>query len=414
MVRVETLRKLDPVSWTTLFNQQPDSRNIVVTGINREPVNDDKVLTRYIVSLKDHTDPITLIGKKTHADEARFYYESRRRLGFLLPRPWFIHVSGDNSWILMDEVYKDRPANKWTRDVVEEIIGNLARFHATYWDQARYLQQRGFVMKLGRTPDTGLRAQQPGISLENAPDSGHNNRAKSTEEESIDQGIISRHALDYSGNLAPFLIKAAQGLQILREASGWPGVINERHLDATADLLDDPVPMLHPLRQLPLTMLHGNPSPQHWHLSLFDECRLTGWGSVSIGPGVYDLLSFLEQFDLLENESGGWFDQGQWPLTEETLVDSYILAMKAKLGPRFNASDHRHAIPASRCLRLVTTWLPRFADWFHGGRYDLDTWQKINSLTDEQLIQAGFVQVVSLREHLSRSFIRFLEAYRSL
>jgi hypothetical protein len=414
MIRVEPLRKLDPVSWTSLFKQQHASRDTVVTGINREPVNDSRVLTRYIVSLKDHTDPITLIAKKTRAKEARFYYESSRRLSFLLPKTWFIHVSGNDSWILMDEVYKDRPANKWTGADVEEIIENLASFHATYWDRAHYLQQSGFLLHLGRTPNTSLWQQQPSIPSEKALDSTHNDKAKSTEEESIEQGIISRHALHYSGNLAPTLMKAAKGLEILRRARGWPGVINERHMEAMADLLDDPVPMLHPLRQLPLTMLHGNPSPEHWHLSLFDECRLTGWSSVSIGPGIYDLLSFLEQFDLLEDKSGGWCDRGPWPLTEETLVDSYILAMKAKLGPRYNASDHRLAIPASRCLHLVTTWLPRFTDWFHQGRYDLDTWQKLNYLTDEQLVQAGFVQVVSVREYLSRSFNRFLEAYRSL
>jgi hypothetical protein len=414
MIRVQSLQKLNPFSWTSLFNQQHDSHDIVVTRVDQVPVSDYKGLIRYIVSIKDHTDPITLIAKKTHANEACFYYESSRHLSFLLPKSWFIHVSGNDSWILMEEVYKDRPASKWTSGDVEKIIENLASFHSIYWDRARYLQQLGLYLHLGRTPDKGPWTQQSGIQSVKTLDSKLNDGANIAEEKSIDQGIISQHALQYSGNLAPILLKAAKGLKILREARGWPGVINDRHLEAMADLLDDPVPMLHPLRQLPLTALHGNPSPHHWHLSIFDECRLTGWGSVSIGPAIYDLLSFLEQFDLLEDESGGWCDRGPWPLTEETMVDSYLLAMKAKLGPRFNASDHRLAIPASRCLRLITTWLPRFTDWFHQGRYNFNTWQKLNYLTDEQLIQAGFVQVVSIREYLSRSLTRFLEAYRSL
>ena len=75
-------------------------------------------------------------------------------------------------------------------------------------------------MKLGRTPDIGLWAQQPGFASEKALASEYHDRAKSIAEEYIDQGILSRHALHYSGDLAPLFIKAAKGLQILRGARG--------------------------------------------------------------------------------------------------------------------------------------------------------------------------------------------------
>src|SRR5690606_41890300 len=69
--------------------------------------------------------------------------------------------------------------------------------------------------------------------------------------------VLSRHAVRNAGRLAPHFLRAANGLVVIRDLGGWPGVLGESHLAAAADLLDDPVPMLAPLLDLPVTLLHG-------------------------------------------------------------------------------------------------------------------------------------------------------------
>lgn len=72
----------------------------------------------------------------------------------------------------------------------------------------------------------------------------------------FEQGVaLSRHAIHSAGRLAPLFLRAANGLVVMRALDGWPGVMGESHLSAVADLLDDPVPMLAPLLDLPLTLL---------------------------------------------------------------------------------------------------------------------------------------------------------------
>ena len=68
-------------------------------------------------------------------------------------------------------------------------------------------------------------------------------------------GRLSRHAIHSAGRLALFRARA-NGLVVMRDLGGWPGVLGESHLAAAADLLDDPCPCW-PLLDLPPTLLHG-------------------------------------------------------------------------------------------------------------------------------------------------------------
>jgi hypothetical protein len=218
-----------------------------------------------------------------------------------------------------------------------------------------------------------------------------------------------------AGRLAPVLLRAANGLAVIRSLGGWPGILGESHLAAAADLLDDPVPMLSRLAELPLTLLHGDPHNYQWHLTLFDDHRLLDWHKVMAGPGIYDLVSFVEQLDLIYMIEGQTpvYTRQELPASQETIIDTYILALKEKLGSQFDARTARQAIPAARCLYVLTHWFPHFADWFSQmpNKY---VWQRVNRMNDNELMGTMYQPIVGFRPYLAAVFQRFLQAYRTL
>jgi hypothetical protein len=227
--------------------------------------------------------------------------------------------------------------------------------------------------------------------------------------------ILSEHALSQAGQLAPLFLQAANGLVVMRDLGGWPGILGESHLTAVADLLDDPVPLLEPLRQLPFTLLHGDPNNHHWRVTVFDDQKLTGWQKAAVGPGICDLVSFIEQFSLLEvaESAAALKTRTVWPVNEETIIDGYMLALSHRLGSRANTRALRQAIPAARCLYVLTNWFPHFATWFEEmpNKY---TWQKVNRMADRDFVDTPLQGFLQLRPYLSSVFERFLLAYRSL
>src|SRR5690606_5308795 len=80
---------------------------------------------------------------------------------------------------------------------------------------------------------------------------------------------LSDHAIWNLASMAPQFLHAAAAVSFLQKRGGWPGVLEMEHLDAAAELLDDPMPMLYTLRDQPLTLQHGAPLNHHWHVTLF-------------------------------------------------------------------------------------------------------------------------------------------------
>jgi hypothetical protein len=112
------------------------------------------------------------------------------------------------------------------------------------------------------------------------------------------------------------------------------------------------------------------------------------------------------------NSAGGAILQTE--TAEETMVDSYILAMRGELGTRFDARSARLAIPAARCLLAITDWLPRLGGWLEEMSFDKEVWQTMSELSDEALQEAGMAELIGWRRSLSLIFDRFLRAYRLL
>lgn len=402
---VAQLQKRDPVAWTALLRNQSEAEDVIVTAVSAEPLRKPagngchQHVNRYLVALARHSDPITFIGKRTGPIETYFYQYIAPLIPGLAPRCWFTHLAADEGWVILDDVPNHRPPERWAPEDIEAVIDDMTSLHATFWRQQQQLQSGGLPHFIDEKQYSWrqLRREQA-VYFEEGP-----------------AAAISEHSIKSAGRLAPLLLQAANGLVVIRSLGGWPGILGESHLAAAADLLDDPVPLLEPLRNLPLTLIHGNPHTYHWHLTLFGERRLLDWQKVMIGPGIYDLIYFLEQFELLYKSSAAWHVdvRQERPATEETIVDSYMLAMSRKLGSQFNARAARQAIPAARCLYVLTNWFPYFAGWFSEmpNKY---TWQKINRMNDEQLAGTNFQSIVHFRPYLASVFRRFLRAYRTL
>jgi hypothetical protein len=391
MFTVEELQRLDPGAWTYLLAEVLQTPGLVVTDVASEPCSPDRNVLRYVVTLYGHSDPVCFIGKRTEAVEARFYHEVAPILPALTARCWHKQINGSHSWLLLEEIHADYAQEQWTVKDVESIIGQMATLHSATWQQAPVWAEKGYFPSfIGSQNNTYCRDKQQ-------------------------LPLLSAHALRHSGRLAPLLQQAATGLEQLRAVGGWPGVLGEQQMMAAADLIDDPLPMTLPLQQLAPSLIHGDMAPGHWRLSLFNEKRLLDWRYCAVGAGVHDLITFIEQFGLIQDENGRWLLRQQWPANEETMVDSYLLHMSSALGPSFSARAVRQAIPAARCLYVVTTWLPRFAAWLSESAGEADPVTRIRPHGQRpHLAEAGPAQMVGLQSYLAGVFRRFLGAYKLL
>ncbi len=420
-VDVFQLQRRDPAAWTALLSREPETADVIVTAVTAEPLWETSLIApgratagparrvrRYLLTLAGCSDPISFIAKQTNAAEALLYqsYGDPPATGMAGCR--YAHVDGDHSWVILEDVPDDFPPPAWRPAQVDALMVTLGRVHAAHWGAepspcqsiAHFLHrpEGPFAWEELRRDHTTLFEDGPGA-------------------------VLSRHAVRAAGRLAPQLLRAANGLVVMRDLGGWPGVLGESHLAAAADLLDDPVPLLSALDDLPTTLLHGAPHPDHWRLTLFDEQYLIDWSAARLGPGVLDLIAFIERYPLLyDRRPEAPAEEPPVPrlrlremscLFEETVVDTYLLTLSAELGSRFSARAMRAALPAARCLHVLTTWFPFFADLAGDmpGKY---VWQKINRLSESEVGYYHDGPMAGMRPYLAGVFERFLYAYRSL
>lgn len=416
MVKIDELKRQRPSAWSRLLSQNPATRGTVVTGVKKEPQLLMPNGERYLLQLAGYEEAAILVGKNTNATEAIFFADLSPHLSSMTPYCWISHVAGDHSWVVLDEVYNDWPMNKWTAVDVESIIDQLILLHSEFWERESHLTEFGLETSLSDNFPSShtsfgveeeqafeMKALQPGsqdLRIDEAQRAAH--------------PFISEHALNTAGELAPIFQEAASGLQAIQRVGGWPGVLEQEHIVALSDLLDDPVPVLYPLRQAPSTLLHGNPAPKKWFISLFGETILVDWEDIRIGPGIYDLVSFIEQFNIIETPDGAWRQRENWLISEETIVDTYLLGMGHSLGNRFDARAVRESIPAARCFYTIVNWLPRFNKWLDLDYVNREVWADYTKMSDQELNELGLGQMASLRPHLASLFQRLLKAYHSL
>lgn len=397
----------DPATWTAVLRRRlgEEAMRVRVTAVTSQPVLSNKDepysphLLRYTLTLEGHSDPISCIAKRTTPAEALFYRDLAPELE-LAPPCWYYTLDEQECWLILDDVPDDIPPARWSTEDALALIQQLARLHAAFWDKSTLAIHHSWLAHyVGEKRPYTL----PQLREQHAPYFSAGPAA-----------TISEHALQHAGRLAPRFLQAANGLAVMRSLGGWPGILSESHLAAAADLLDDPVPMLERLNELPITLLHGNMQNAHWRTSLFGDHHLLDWQEICLGPSALDLVSFLEQFDILYQPDLPWHVQRRQesPATEETLIDTYMMSMRIRL-KQFDARKFRQAIPAARCLHTLITWFPHFANWF-SEMPNAYTWQKVNRLANQELVGTRFEVIIGYRAHLQGVFGRFLQAYRAI
>lgn len=391
-MNIRQLQNLDPAGWTELLALDEATRGAVVTSVDAERMEEGRHLIRYWLTLAGHEEPVTFVGKKTTAAEALFYSTLAPELPRLAGHGRFTDVLGAGGWVIMDDVPQDRPVLRWSPDSQESAVRGLAHLHATFWDQESFLQRYSWLPHY-RTSDASVASLRYELKVAT---------------------LVSDHAVRSAGRFATPLLRAGTGLRALERLDEWPQVFDERHRQAIADLLDDPLPMLQPLRELPPTLLHGNVLPHHWHLTLFGGVHLFDWQSLYVGPAPLDLVQYLESIDYMRARNSLWPSRRDQQLFDETSIDSYLLAMSQELDQRFSARDVRQAIGAARCLYLLTRWLPFMADWEEKLHQNGPPWSKLREMDEEALRSAGRGQMAETRAYLQQVFNRLLLAYRTL
>ncbi len=387
-VHAHSLRRLEVDSWTAVLAQEEELEHVAVREVVAEAIPGQRH-TRFLVTVAGQPDVVPLWATETTAVEAAFYREIGPRIPRLLPRCWWQQESEAGGWLLLDEAPSYRPSQHWTADDVEKVIAMLASLHATFWQQQEQLDGYAWL-------------PQPWQPQRAAPAPGYLEAWRFWDKMTGGGRALSYQAVRNAGGMAPALIRAAAGLEVLRRLRGWPGVIERQHLEALTALLDDPLPMLHPLRQQPATLVHGNPAPRHWRLALWGERRLTDWRTVAGGPGIWDLVRFVE--------AAAPYD---WPVDAQTMIDSYLLRLHVGL-PGFDSRAARQALPAALCLYVITAWLPRFAEWFQPFVHSPRTWASLLAAGPEELIARDCAHLAAHRPYLTGLFTRFWRASNML
>jgi hypothetical protein len=391
MVSVQELQNLDPGAWQKLL-REPGSRTLMpIVHVGVEECGCCPNLVRYLLELAGGADTLPLVGKWTTAREARFYRDLAAALPDLTPRCWLAHVNREQSWLILNDVSGHFTPGFWTAADLERMAQGLAAAHIAFWGNKPVLAWLPHLLRSSSKQAQAIQelaARFYGAAYFPGPY----------------QAALSEHGLRRSGLLAPALMQAGWAVELLRSLGGWPDVATERDLTAVADLLDDPVPMMQPLIDLPICLLHGNPAPRHWQLNLLDGVYLIDWQTAAAGPAVYDLAVFIEQLHMTPVLDGRF--------CEETLVDGYMLQMSGRLRRRFPARQIRQALPAARALSILTVELPKLVPTLR--RLMRQPQLSANGLTDEWLRLAGADELIEKRPQLAAMFDRFWRAYQLL
>lgn len=409
-VETQKLQELNIEAWTYLLRRERDMLDVQVLDVAAEKLSAN--ITRYLLTLAKHPEPIALIGKTTTAAEVHFYDEYAKQLSNMVNRCWFSQQMGKDGWLVLDVPDDHHPPHTWSIQDVENIIEHLALLHSTFWAEDMLLA--GLPNYIGRNEEDDKRSTRSGGRKQKAIYRRTGRRV----------GLPASYLnfdLQLVGVQASALMKATVGLQILRGLGGWPGVLSDKHLDAFEALLEQPDLMMKPLRQVPFTLMHSRPSISNWNIGIFDSVALLDWQHISYGPGICDLIYFIEDFYIHctgrnVDEKRSYYLYREWPIVEETLIDSYFIRLAQELeADEYSARQmRRYALPAARCLYVLTYWLPTISEWFMHLPSSNRTWNKIQEMDDNELASLGYTPLVGLRPHLQKVFARFLDAYNLL
>jgi hypothetical protein len=149
------------------------------------------------------------------------------------------------------------------------------------------------------------------------------------------------------------LAVAAQSLERIVE-KGSPGSLAgaPARIRVLSRLIDQAAAVVAPLREQPSTLLHGDYWPGNIAVADGGEQIAYDWQQTAVGPGVIDLLTFV-------NMSGWWFNP--LPLAREEMVDIYRAQLEERLGVSWDEGAWARQWDHALMWRFLQEWIDLLA-----------------------------------------------------
>ncbi len=222
-----------------------------------------------------------------------------------LATPRLIAADQGGAWLVMERLPPGRPTEAWTAADYRLAVATLARLHDRFWGLEEVLS---IYPWLGRplSADFDIHLQ------------------------------AARAAVDkIEFQAAPKII------------AGSPSRLKALHL-----LLERADQVAGPLRQAPQTLLHGDYWPGNLSILLDGRLAAFDWQLASLGPGVLDLLVFV-------NNSRWW--GGNLPMRALELVEDYRAAIASGPGQVWSDDEWQALWDHAVMWRFMQEWIDLLA-----------------------------------------------------
>ncbi|HLC05948.1 MAG TPA: phosphotransferase [Anaerolineales bacterium] len=219
--------------------------------------------------------------------------------------PTLVAASASGDWLVLEAIPQEKTPEHWEADDYRKALESLAQLHDRFWG-------------LGEDLGTYTWLSRP---LE----------------------------ADFDVHLAV----AAQSLETIVE-KGLPGSLAgaPARIKVLSSLIEQAAAVVAPLREQPSTLLHGDYWPGNIAVTDQSEQIAYDWQQTAVGPGVIDLLTFV-------NMSGWWFNP--LPLAREEMVQIYRSELNDRLGISWDEDGWARLWDHAVMWRFLQEWIDLLA-----------------------------------------------------
>ncbi len=251
--------------------------------------------------------------------EARFYEELAPQVRVDVPRFYGLvpPVEGQGpNWILLEALPAGRRPASWMADDLRAAVKALAALHAQFWDQP-------LASRYGWLP----------VATDSAPDRLWSRLAPALE-------ALWSHQCSYRR---------------------FPRLLSKEIKVGIERIAHDLEPALRPLRALPQTLLHGDPSLHNFLIGREGESgnrtSVIDFEKVCQGPAILDLVNLYDA-QLFRFERHYRSVKSSEPLLEwRDMLEYYFDALEHQLGAPIDRCAQVGAAPAAELNLIVRQWL---------------------------------------------------------
>ncbi len=235
--------------------------------------------------------------------EALAYVDLPQYIPIAMPTKIAVDIPAGDLWLLSFPPVKNTShwLADWDRTDIERVLTDLAKLHTAFWDQKDTLDNWSWLAH-----PTGANAQ----------------------------------ALTQDG---------LAGIQTLIQNEGFDTQLTPKRLKRLQELANDPSPLLNPLNEGPITLLHGDAGFQNIALTLDGRQRLWyDWQLTSAGPPALDLVTVLHPWAYPDTNP---------PLSITAMVEYYLKAL-ANRGYPVGLNVFQQQLDAALIWRWICQWAP--------------------------------------------------------